>query len=322
MNSFGTIFRLHIFGESHGKTVGIIIDGCPPGINVKLSDFETDLKRRKSGAKGTTSRTEPDIPEINSGVYKNKTTGSPITIFFKNTNIRSYNYNFRDHPRPGHADFTSNSKFKSFNDDRGGGHFSGRLTLGIVAAGVIAKKIINNIDISAKVTEVGGEKNIEKIINKTLLAGNSVGGIIECKAVNIPVGLGEPFFDSLESMISHAIFSVPGIKGIEFGSGFKSSTMTGSKHNDIFISKNGKTKTNNSGGISGGISNGNDFIFRVAVKPTSSIAMSQDTFNFKTKKIEKLKITGRHDACFALRTPVIIEAVTAVVLADLYLRNN
>ncbi len=319
MNTFGRIFRIHIFGESHGDFVGINIDGCPPGIPLHEKDFSSDLARRKSGAKGTTARKEADIPQIISGVYKGHTTAAPLTILFKNENIRSSDYDFRAHPRPGHADFTANTKYKAYNNDKGGGHFSGRLTVGIVAAGVIAKKIIPEINIRAKLKEVGGSKNIGKTIADCVKEGNSVGGIIECVADNIPAGLGEPFFDSAESLISHAIFSIPGIRGIEFGSGFDSAKMKGSEHNDMIIDKNGTTRTNHAGGINGGITNGNRLVFRLAVKPTSSISLPQQTFNFKEDKESTLKIKGRHDACIALRIPVIVEALTACVLADLNL---
>jgi len=322
MNSFGRIFRISIFGESHGTHVGVIIDGCKPGIQINEKDFLFDLQRRKSGATGTTPRIEADEPKIISGVFNNFTTGAPITIIFENTNTRSGDYNFREIPRPGHADFTATKKYNNFQDYRGGGHFSGRLTLGLVAAGVIAKKNISKIEINAKLTEVGGSQNIENKIEEAIKNNDSVGGIIECFAKNIPIGLGEPFFDSIESVLAHAIFSIPAIKGIEFGSGFESSKMIGSKHNDVFIDKNGKTKTNNSGGINGGITNGNDLIFRVAVKPTSSISLEQETFNFAEDKLDVLKVKGRHDACIALRMPVIIEAVTAIVLADFMIINK
>jgi len=321
LNTFGNIFRIHIFGESHGKFVGVTIDGCPAGIAINEDDFKTDLARRKSGAKGTTSRKEDDKPQIISGIYNDFSTGAPITILFKNANMRSSDYNFKNHPRPGHADLTGDRKYNSFNDDRGGGHFSGRLTVGLVAAGVIAEKIISNIQIKAKLTEAGGTENISEAIENAVKSGDSIGGIIECTVSNVPVGLGEPFFNSAESLISHAVFSIPGIKAIEFGSGFEAAKMKGSKHNDLIINREGKTKTNNASGINGGITNGNNLFFRVAVKPTSSISLPQETYNFETDTIEPLKIKGRHDACIALRVPVIIEAVTACVLADLYLIN-
>jgi len=322
MNSFGQIFKVQIFGESHGTAVGVLVDGCPPGIQILADDFEPDLERRRSGAKGTTKRKEPDIPQILSGIHNNKTTGTPISIAFFNQDTRSQDYNFRAIPRPGHADFTGHAKFGGFNDDRGGGHFSGRITAGVVAAGVLAKKVIPDINISAKLVEIGGKtSDFEQIIEQTVKSLDSVGAIIECVAENVPVGLGEPFWDSAESLISHAVFSIPGVRGIEFGSGFESARMLGSQHNDLILNAKGETKTNNAGGINGGITNGNTLVFRVAVKPTASISQIQETFNFETQQIENLRITGRHDACIALRIPVIVEAVTAIVLADLSLIN-
>lgn len=323
MNSFGRIFRINIFGESHGESVGVNIDGCRPGIKLSNEDFLADLKRRKSGAKGTTPRHEKDLPDIISGLFNGYTTGAPITIIFKNENIRSKDYSsLVKHPRPGHADFTGYNKFNGFNDYRGGGHFSARLTLGLVSAGVIAKKIIQPIDIQAYIKQVNSNTDIEKAINDAISKHESVGGIVECKARNMPIGLGEPFFDSIESVISHLAFSIPAVKGIEFGSGFKAAEMYGSEHNDVLIDKKGTTTTNNAAGINGGISNGNDLIFRIAVKPTSSISIAQDTYNFETKKIETLKIVGRHDVCVALRVPVVLEAITAIALADFILLQN
>lgn len=323
MNNFGLNLRISIFGESHGKSIGITIDDCPSGIELFVKDFEEDIQRRRTGAKGTSIRTEEDNPIIMSGVFNNKTTGAPITIIFENNDINSKDYSqFLDQPRPGHADFTANIKFNTNQDYRGGGHFSGRLTLPLVAAGVIAKKIIKTIKIGAEITEIGGSINIEDAINKAIAENNSVGGIIECKATNIPIGLGEPFFNSVESLISHAAFSIPGVKGIEFGTGFGSASLTGIENNDVIINNLGKTKSNNSGGINGGITNGNDLFFRLAIKPTSSISKIQQTLNLKTNKMEDLQINGRHDICFALRVPVIVEAITALVLADLLITNK
>ncbi len=320
MNGFGRIFSVSIFGESHGKSVGVVIDGCPPAIAISEDDLKKDLNRRKSGAKGTTPRKEKDNPEIISGVFNGYTTGAPITILFKNENIRSKDYSlFTDHPRPGHADFTARKKFHGYNDYRGGGHFSARMTLALVSAGAIAKKIIKPVNISANIVSINGKKDFDKEINKALSNRDSVGGIVECCAQNVPVGLGEPFFDSVEAVISHLAFSIPGIKGIEFGSGFNASTMYGSNHNDVIIDESGKTATNYAAGINGGISNGNDIVFRIAVKPTSSISKPQNTYNFKSRKVEELTIKGRHDMCIALRVPVIIEAVTAIAIADFIL---
>lgn len=320
MNTFGRIFKISIFGESHGKSVGVTIDGCPPGIAIKEEDFLDDLARRRSGAKGTTPRKEKDLPEIISGVFEGRATGAPITVLFKNENTRSKDYSqLKVLPRPGHADFVAVKKYKGFSDYRGGGHFSGRLTLALVAAGVVAKKITEPVKIDAKLIEAGGSENIEEAIDFALKNRNSIGGIVDCRAQNIPVGWGEPFFDSAESIISHLVFSIPAIKGIEFGAGFAAAKMTGKEHNDDIIDVSGKTRTNNAGGINGGITNGNDIYFEVAVKPTSSISLEQDTVNLETEKPEKLEVKGRHDACIALRVPVVLEAVTAIALADLML---
>jgi len=317
MNQFGQIFRIQLFGESHGPAIGIVIDGCPAGVPLSEKDFSDDIKRRKSGRSGTTNRNEDDIPEIISGIYQGKTAGSPITILFDNKNTNPEDYqNILNHPRPGHADFTAYKKYSGFNDPRGGGHFSGRLTLPIVAAGVLAKKIISPVRINASLTEAGGSTNIKEAVKKAISLDDSIGGIVECVTENVPAGLGEPFFDSVESAIAHLAFAIPAVKGIEFGLGFQSAKSWGSKMNDLFLDENGKTSTNHSGGILGGISNGNNIIFRIAVKPTSSIAKPQETFNFKEKKVQLLKIEGRHDTCIALRMPVIIEAITAIALAD------
>lgn len=320
MNNFGRIFRVSIFGESHGLSVGVVIDGCPPGIDIIPADFEDDLSRRRSGAKGTTPRTEPDIPEIISGVFNNKTTGAPLTVLFRNTNTKSKDYSqFVKIPRPGHADFVSDKKYNGFNDYRGGGHFSGRLTLGLVAAGVIAKKVIGDLNIEAKLIEAGGIADIEQAIEEAVKNNDSIGGIVECVVKKLPIGLGEPFFDSVEAVISHLVFSIPAIKGIEFGSGFEASRMHGSQHNDALIDKNGTTASNYAGGINGGLTNGNDLVFRVAVKPTSSTAKKQKTMNMESGQIAELEVKGRHDLCIALRVPVVVESVTALALADFML---
>jgi len=318
MNSFGKIFRVSVFGESHGPAVGIVIDGCPPGIPLTPDDFIPDLTRRQSGSKGTTKRQEPDIPEILSGVHEGFTNGAPVTIITRNRDKISSDYDgFKDIPRPGHADFTARIKYSGFADMRGSGHFSGRITWGLVVAGVIAKMITDKSDINARLISAGGSTDIEKALDEAIANNDSIGGIIECVVKDPPVALGEPFFYSFESALSHLVFSIPAIKGIEFGSGFGAASMKGSEHNDPFIDGKGKTETNNSGGLNGGITNGNDILFRVAVKPTSSIGVEQNTFNFTEGKIDKLRITGRHDSCIALRMPVIIEAVTAIALADL-----
>ncbi len=323
MNQFGINYRISIYGESHGSCVGVIIDGIPAGIELSPEDFINDLERRKTGKQGTSSRVEDDIPHLISGVYMDKTTGAPLHIMFENKNVKSNDYtNLKSTPRPGHADFTASKKYNGFNDPRGGGHFSGRLTLCLVAAGVIAKKIIPKINIDARIIELGGSTNFDKVIQEAIIKKDSIGGIIECTANNIPIGWGEPFFNSIESMISHLVFSIPAIKGIEFGSGFGASKMLGSQHNDVLIDLEGHTKTNHSGGINGGISNGNPLIFRVAVKPTSSISSAQNTLDTLKNEMVDLEIIGRHDVCIALRVPVILESVTAIALADLYLQST
>jgi chorismate synthase len=323
MNSFGRIFRLSIFGESHGAAVGVTIDGCPAGIPLTTADMLPDLQRRKAGAAGTTPRQEEDMPEIISGVFNDTTTGAPITILFRNTNTRSGDYEaIRNTPRPGHADFVLHEKYNGYNDYRGGGHSSGRLTLSLVAAGVVAKKVLGNIDIRATLAEAGGNTDIEAAINKAVEEQDSIGGIVSCTASGLPIGLGEPFFDSVESVIAHLAFAVPAIKGVEFGAGFAATCMKGSEHNDAIIDAAGHTATNHAGGVNGGITNGNELQFRVAVKPTSSTPKEQQTWSNKTQSVEAFTVKGRHDLCIALRVPVVIEAITAIALADLLAINN
>ncbi|MBN2669437.1 MAG: chorismate synthase [Bacteroidales bacterium] len=323
MNAWGHNFRISIFGESHGRSLGILIDGCPAGIRLSEEDFNEDIDRRRPKVFGTTARKEEDKPSINSGVFNGFTTGAPILIEFQNNNIKSKDYQqFKDHPRPGHADWVAIKKFKGYNDYRGGGHFSGRLTLAIVAAGVIAKKILSTLEFSSKVVSVGGYIDYENILKKAIQTQDSLGGIVQCEVQGVPIGLGEPFFDAIESSIAHLAFSIPGIKGIEFGSGFEAANMKGSEFNDLIVNEKGETETNHSGGINGGISNGNTIVFRLAVRPTSSIAQTQSTFNLKTKKVEGLSIQGRHDACIALRVSVIAEAIAAIALSDAYLNSK
>ena len=483
MNSFGHIFRISIFGESHGECVGITIDGCPAGLSLSPEDMLPDLERRKGGqGKGTTPRKEDDYPLIKSGVFNGKTTGFPITILFENKNIRSEDYDKqRSIPRPGHADWVAHQKFGGNEDYRGGGHFSARLTAGIVAAGAIAKKLMlqvqtspqtpllgrgasgdsvmpgyitnsaenwkhlsvfakqnrknqteaekriweevrnrkllgykfrrqhpingfipdfvclekkliieidgeyhnekeqqeydairskwlasgnykmlrftneqvlnetaivlkligdklisesgspslperelegeveQEIVIHAAVTEIAGEKDLEKGLQKAIDAKDSVGGIVECRVTGLPVGLGEPYFDSMESALAHIVFAIPAVRGIEFGTGFAAAKMLGSEHNDAIEDMAGKTRSNHAGGVVGGISNGNELVFRLAIKPTSSTPKEQNSLNWDTGKTEDFSIKGRHDLCVALRAPVIVEAVTAIVLADFML---
>jgi chorismate synthase len=325
MNSWGQIFRVSIWGESHGQQVGVSIDGVPAGIALCEADFSADLDRRRAGAAGTTPRKESDLPHIVSGVYNGFTTGSPLTIEFVNENTQSGDYrNLVKHPRPSHADLVAQQKWDGYNDPRGGGHFSGRITLGLVAAGVVAKKILGNTaEFSTEITEIGGIQDKVKfaeILESARTAQDSVGGVIECRAKGITTGLGEPFFDSAESLIAHLLFSVPAVKGVEFGKGFEAAKMNGSEHNDAIIDKCGTTATNNAGGIVGGITNGNEIVVRAAIKPTASIAQEQATFNFESNKVEPLVIKGRHDVCIALRAAVVVESAVAIALADLKLR--
>ena len=323
MNHFGRLFQVNIFGESHGECVGVLVDGVIPGIKLDESDFEKDLARRKSGALGTTPRIEEDKVFIESGVFNGYTTGAPILLKFLNNNTKSKDYsNLVNHPRPSHADYVANIKYDGFNDYRGGGVFSARLTLGIVSAGVIAKKIINQIKFDTKIINLGGEtnpNNFENVLTDVVKSGDSIGGIVNIKIDNVPQGLGEPYFDSIESTLSHLLFSVGGVKGVEFGVGFDGVKFRGSQFNDLIIDKNGKTKTNNNGGINGGITNGNQIDIKVFVKPTPSISKDQDTYNFKDDKVETLSIKGRHDAAIILRAQVVLEAMCAIGLADSYL---
>jgi chorismate synthase len=324
MNSFGRNFRVTIFGESHGEALGVVVDGVSAGIPLSVADFEADLARRRSGGVGTTPRREADIPDIVSGVFEGVTNGAPLTILFRNEDTRSGDYaKLVEHPRPSHADFVASQKFGGHNDYRGGGHFSGRVTLGLVAAGVVAKKMLQGVSITSSIVEVGGVANpamFKDIVKGAVAEGDSVGGVVECRATGVPVGWGEPFFDSVESVVAHLLFSIPAVKGVEFGSGFAGSCLRGSANNDPIIASDGTTSTNNSGGINGGITNGNEIVVRIAVKPTASIGLPQRTWNFRTGSVEELTIGGRHDACIALRVPPVAEAAVAIALADLKLQ--
>lgn len=319
MNSFGHNFRVTVFGESHGPVVGVVLDGVPAGIELCEDDFAEDIARRAPGEAGTTARKEADKPRFLSGVFEGHTTGAPLTIVFENANTRPEDYaQFAATPRPGHADFVAAVKYDGANDPRGGGHFAGRLTLPVVAAGVVAKKLIDGIDFSSQLVALGGCEDSSKwedLIAQASKEGDSLGGVVECRVTNLPIGVGEPFWDSVESMISHAVFAIPGVRGIEFGDGFKAAAMKGSEHNDPF-GPEGPVK-NGAGGVNGGLTNGAPLVFRVAFKPTSSIARAQRTWNYETESEETLEIRGRHDVCFARRCPVIVEAVAAIVLEDL-----
>jgi len=320
VNSFGRLFRITLFGESHGPCVGVLIDGCPAGLPLSEPDFYEDLQRRRAGGKGTTQRVEQDLPIIKSGLFQGRTTGAPILVIFENRDVAPEQYEeLRYLPRPGHADLVVSRKYGGFNDFRGGGQFSGRLTVGLVAAGVVAKKIIRPLRVMAELKEVYGSKDTEAAIEEAERKGDSVGGIVECKVIEVPPCLGEPFFDTCESLLSHIVFAIPGIKGIEFGRGFQAARMKGSEFNDEPQDLSGRTRTNNCGGILGGMTTGNEVVFRVAVRPTPSIKRVQLTVDTRTGQKSELLIKGRHDVCFAVRIPPIVEAATAIVFADLLL---
>ena len=331
MNRFGNKVAVTIFGESHGPAVGVVLDGVKPGIALSEADFAADLARRQGGAPGTTPRKEADRPEILSGVYEGHTTGAPLAMIFRNENTRSGDYDlFRAMPRPGHADYVASLKYDGCNDPRGGGHFSGRLTLPLVAAGVVARKMLP-CKVSAAVVELGGSADPAAwpaMLEEVSREGDSLGGIVECRVSDVPAGLGEPFFDSVESLLSHMLFAIPGVRGVEFGDGFAAARLRGSEHNDpltpvsssSFPARPGislRPVTDHAGGINGGITNGGDIVFRVAFKPTSSIRKAQQTWNIAENRPDSLVCPGRHDACIALRGAVVVEAATALVLADL-----
>jgi len=332
--SLGNALKMHVFGESHGKCIGVVVEGMPAGLSLGIKDIQKELDKRKPGASEiSSSRKEEDKAELLSGVFNGKTTGAPIAIIIRNQDAESSIYDeSKDLLRPGHADFTAAAKFKHFNDFRGGGIFSGRMTAAMVAAGAIAKKILETekTEIQARAIQIGKakgnsfNKKMRAEILKAKKEGDSIGGLIECTILGLPPGIGEPMFDSIESVLSHAMFSIPGIKGVEFGSGFKAAEMSGSEHNDEFVFRNGRieTFTNNAGGILGGISNGMPVIFRIAVKPTPSISRPQKTVNLKTLKEQEIKIKGRHDPCIVPRAIPVVENLTAFCIADLVLRGG
>ena len=329
---YGEHIRLSIFGQSHSRAIGMSLDGIPAGLPVDEAALRAFLARRAPGSTDLgTPRKEADEPVFLSGLVDGITCGAPIAAIIENTNIRSKDYSeLQDKPRPGHADFTAQMKYGGHQDVRGGGHFSGRLTLPIVAAGVVAKKMLYSLtildetpakEVTARLVELGGssdEQTWQEAIDKAMEEGDSLGAVVECTVPEIDPGYGEPFWDSVESTIAHAIFSIPGVRGLEFGDGFQAAGMKGSEHNDP-IGADGRPLKNGAGGVNGGITNGAPLTFRVAFKPTSSIRKAQQTFNFQTGEMDTLEIKGRHDACFALRTPVVVEAMTAIALADLAL---
>ena len=353
-NAFGNAFRIALSGESHSPLMSVEIQGVPEGIPLAPADFTADIDRRRPGRRGTTSRTEKDIPEIVRGVEGGLTTGTTLKLVFHNDNVDPSAYRqFTDIPRPGHADWVRRIKYGVDGLTSGGGMFSGRMTLPVVAAGVVAKKIIAPVLVEAALTEVGGRRllldnagyagpdsaaavaqqpddadvlaspeALDAFLAEVASEGDSVGGVVECVCTGVPAGLGEPFFYPMEAALSQMIFSIPGIRGIEFGDGFGASRMRGSQHNDPITDIAGHTSRNGAGGINGGITNGNPLVFRVAVKPTSSIARPQTTINLATGRLEELSIKGRHDVCFALRVPVVIESAAAIVLCDAILSRQ
>ena len=337
MNTFGRKFRVSIFGESHGEFIGVVMDGVPAGLELSEQDFEHDILRRKSGAKGTTPRIEEDRPMVVSGVYEGHTTGAPLTVMFHNGNTRSGDYSlFEAMPRPGHADLTAALKWDNCQDPRGGGHFSGRLTLPVVAAGVVAKKILDDATllddtpftgVDARIVELGGivsehsrgaslPEAWQEAIDKAIEEGDSLGAVVECTVPDIDPGYGEPFWDSVESQIAHAVFAIPGVRGIEFGDGFAASRMKGSQHNDP-IGPDGRPTKNGAGGANGGITNGMPIVFRTVIKPTPSIAKKQKTIDISTGCDAEIEIVGRHDPCIVQRAVPVIEAATAIAIYDL-----
>jgi chorismate synthase len=321
MNSTGTLFRVELFGESHGPAVGVIIDGAPAGLVLAADDFADDLTRRRAGAEGTTPRVEADVPEILAGLHEGHTTGTPICVIFRNTDTRSGDYSlFAAMPRPGHADYTSRIRYGGYSDPRGSGHFSGRVTAGLVAAGVIAKKVLDGVQFSTTIREAGGREDVAAAVCEAADDGDSIGALVELRVSGLRAGLGEPFFGAAESLIAQALFAVPAVRGVEFGDGFGAAAMRGSQHNDPIVAPDGTTAKNGSGGINGGITNGNELVVRVAMKPASSIRKAQQTWNFKTGAMDELSAPGRHDACIALRAAVVLEAALAVTLADLELQ--
>lgn len=331
MNQFGRYFRITCFGSSHGPCIGVTLDAPAAGIPLSATDFQEAVSRRRGGTLGTTSRVEADVPVFLSGLMDGCTTGAPLTMIFENKEQRSQDYKALGQvARPGHADWVAGVRYQGFQETAGGGIFSGRMTLALVAAGVIAKKMLpSSIAIQAKVVELGGfpVREMDDPVVKSLLEqcrqeGDSLGAVVECSCEGVPVALGEPFFDSVESMMAHAVFSIPGVRGVEFGDGFQAARMRGSQHNDPYVGPEGKTAKNGAGGVNGGLTNGNPVVFRVAFKPTSSIPKQQKTWDMESQAMVDLSIRGRHDVCFALRTPVVLESVAALVLLDLVLAGR
>ena len=352
-SEFGKNLHVSIFGESHGPAIGVVVNGFPAGEAVDFDALRHFMSRRAPGNSPlTTARKETDLPEILSGIRDNVLTGAPFAAVIRNTNQRSGDYSaFADTPRPSHADYTAWVKWHGAADMRGGGHFSGRLTAPLCAAGGIAKQILERrgIFIGAHLAAVGDAEDdryplypgkdlfeqtalkafpvlneekgaaMEEQIRAAARDGDSVGGMIECAAVGLPAGLGDPMFDGLESLLSAVLFGIPGVKGVSFGSGFECVKMHGSEHNDPFVIENGsiRTSSNHSGGIQGGITNGMPVVFQVAMKPTASISRSQQTVSLSRMEAAELSVRGRHDPCIAVRAVPVVEAAAALVLLDI-----
>lgn len=351
---WGSNIKISVFGESHGEAIGVVLDGLPAGEKIDFDEINAQMKRRRPGSTSlATSRNESDTAHVISGIFEGKTTGAPLCAVINNENASSKDYEkSRFLPRPGHADFTAHVKYKGFEDFRGGGHFSGRLTAPVVFAGAICRQILakKGVFIGSHIASVGNivdekfnlvnipyevlnrlsqsafpvlseeiKKKMEEKILEVKAQKDSIGGVIECAVVGVPCGIGEPIFDNIESKISSIIFGIPGVKGVEFGAGFELSKKCGSVCNDNFTVSSGviKTTTNNSGGILSGISSGMPIVFRAAFKPTPSIAKKQTTVNLKSGLAEKISIQGRHDPCIAVRASAVVEAAAAIAILDL-----
>ncbi len=314
-----------LYGASHAAQIGVVIDGVPAGVSIHEEDFHTPLEARKGVGVGVTPRRESDRVRLVGGVFAGCSTGGPVVLQVENVDTRSEDYSqLRDWPRPGHADYVAKCKYGGYADPRGGGFFSGRMTVGLVLAGVVAGKLLpKGVEISARVLEIGGVDGAwEPLLAECRAEGDSLGGVVECVVKGSPVGLGDPFFDSVESLLSHLIFSIPGVTALEFGSGVSAARMRGSEYNNAYLDGLGHMQGNNSGGMVGGLTHGGDIVFRVHFRPPASIAREQRSFNFATQRLETHSIPGRHDVCFALRTPVIVESAAAFVLADCRLRDQ
>ncbi len=326
MNSFGQLFKISLFGESHGNSIGVLIDGMPPGIKVDVDLIKSDLLKRRPSKLYETPRVEEDEFFIESGVYQGLTVGTPILVRILNKSYNSETYlKYKTHHRPSQSDFVLKNKFKGFHNLPGSGHFSGRITTCLVVAGAFAKMVLKNVEIKTSVTQVGTLTNLEELdqyLSEIIKSKETVGAHLTTTVSGVEVGLGEPFFYGIESVISQILFSIPSIKGVSFGAGFKAVELLGSDYVDKIINKDGQTITNNSGGINRGITNGNDLVINTVTRPISSFKKGIETFNFETEKIEELKVSGSHDVFIGNRIKVIIENAIMIALLDLYLINK